>query len=85
MDFHSSEQLIRLPCLHRYHSKCISNWLLLKKVRNFGSLLCHFSKIISSKLADVVNGKVVISSSMLDSNGNCCPRIAQSVKMKWFK
>ncbi|KAJ0649746.1 putative transcription factor C2H2 family [Helianthus annuus] len=31
MDFHSGEQLITLPCLHRYHSKCITDWLLLKK------------------------------------------------------
>lgn len=31
MDFNFGERLITLPCLHQYHSKCISDWLKLKK------------------------------------------------------
>ncbi|KAK9075310.1 hypothetical protein SSX86_003633 [Deinandra increscens subsp. villosa] len=31
MDFNYGERLITLPCLHQYHTKCISNWLKLKK------------------------------------------------------
>ncbi|PWA88536.1 zinc finger, RING/FYVE/PHD-type [Artemisia annua] len=31
MDFNYGERLITLPCVHRYHAKCISDWLKLKK------------------------------------------------------
>ncbi|XP_071732203.1 E3 ubiquitin ligase BIG BROTHER-related-like [Rutidosis leptorrhynchoides] len=30
-EFSFGERLITLPCLHQYHSKCISDWLKLKK------------------------------------------------------
>ncbi|KAK1431672.1 hypothetical protein QVD17_08204 [Tagetes erecta] len=31
MNFNYGERLITLPCLHQYHTKCISDWLKLKK------------------------------------------------------
>ncbi|KAM0070996.1 putative transcription factor C2H2 family [Helianthus debilis subsp. tardiflorus] len=31
MDFSYGDRLITLPCLHQYHTKCISDWLKLKK------------------------------------------------------
>ncbi|KAL8233024.1 hypothetical protein R6Q57_002802 [Mikania cordata] len=31
MDFNYGQWLITLPCLHQYHTKCISDWLKLKK------------------------------------------------------
>ncbi|KAL8253165.1 hypothetical protein R6Q59_036858 [Mikania micrantha] len=31
MDFNYGQRLITLPCLHQYHTKCISDWLKLKK------------------------------------------------------
>lgn len=30
-DFNFGERLITLPCLHQYHTKCITDWLKLKK------------------------------------------------------
>lgn len=31
MNYIAGEELIKLPCSHRYHTKCITEWLMLKK------------------------------------------------------
>ncbi|KVH87403.1 Zinc finger, RING/FYVE/PHD-type [Cynara cardunculus var. scolymus] len=37
MNYNSGDLLIMLPCSHRYHTKCITDWLMVKKLIHVGS------------------------------------------------
>lgn len=76
-EFNFGERLIKLPCLHQYHTKCISEWLKMKKVKKNKKSWLSFVSIYKNTLYVFFGFWWIV----LNFGG----RTVLFVKRRWFK